>query len=189
MRLVMSSQTALIGLRTTPPKLEIHQPDIDDSSLKNTLPKVEMQSTQPQIRIDQTEPFAESGLKSVFRMQSEMAANARSQMLKDMGTNISQGNELADIQNKGNPIAEQADYNAFGRNNFSFGMVTMPKSKPKIDVIEGRVDIQVKEGELQGKYKVQQPRINGVPGSLEIYLRQRNKLDIKVERDKFDRYG
>lgn len=187
MRLEIRTTNALIGINTKNAYQNIEQPKAD-MDIKSTLPKVEIESTLPKVTIDQTRPFSESNLKNPFELTKEFIQIAKSAMESAKARVVRQGNDLADIHNGGNPIADQAEENAFTQFERETGMVTMPRSRPKIDVIEGKLNIKVKEGRVSNNTRPRKPIIDYNPGKVEIYLRQKNSINIEVKRDKFDKY-
>jgi len=185
MRLEMNSQRAQIGMKTTPPVQDIQQPHAE-LDLKTTHAKAQVEGTLPKVQIDQSQAFSESGLKGIVDFTSEIIQRAKSDMQNAMARAADQGNQLADIHNSTNVIAENADDNAWGQFENEFGMVTMPSSRPEITVIEGELDIQVQEGKVENNTRAQKPIVDYRRGKLDIYLKQRNSLEIRAVEDQFD---
>jgi len=185
MRLEMNSQMAYIGIQTKNAQVSIEQPSAE-LDIKTTHAKVNIETTLPKVRIDNSRPRAESGLKGNRELTQDMVQRAFADMQAGKARAAEQGNRLADIHKSKNVIAEVADDNAWGQFQKEFGMVTMPRSKPDIQVIEGQNNIQVQEGKVEIKATPRKPIIDYQRGKVDIYLRQRNALEIKVVPDKFD---
>lgn len=184
--LKISTTSALIGIKTTPAKLDMKQtkPDIN-MSIKH--PKVEIKSESPKVIIDQYQCFADAGLKNSLDLTREAAQLGKQAVLQGIERRVSQGKQMAAIHKKFNPISEQAKYNAFELFKKEFTFKTVPKSRPKIDLKEGKVDIKVHEGRVNLDVKVSKPIINYSRGNVDIYLRQKKSIDIEYVGQEIDR--
>jgi len=126
MSIQISSTPALIGLKTTPGDLSIRQPAAD-IRVENQLPQVHIENTFVKVEIDQTQPFSEAGLKPVLEWAYDATGRARQAVASYTATTVDQGNQMADIQNGSNAIAEQADGNAFGQFSVDYNVESIPK--------------------------------------------------------------
>lgn len=184
--LKISTTPALIGINRTPGKLEIQQPG-PDVNMNTQHPKVEIDSELPKVQIDQYQSFADAGLKNFLDLTREAAQLGKQAAMRGIERRVRQGNELADIQNGFGAIPRQAQENAFELFNKEFNIGTVPKSRPKIDLIEGKVNIQVHEGKVNMDVKVNRPTIDYTRGKVDIYLRQKNSIEIQYIGSKFDK--
>lgn len=180
MRLVVDAQPALIGIRTTSaqlnmrseqPLVEIHT-EPSNLNAHNTLPKIE---------IDQSQCFSESGLKGILELTADNAAYSVQAMQESVGRIAEQGDELTNFAGGGNVIAEQAGYNAFDQFARDWNMVTMPQSRPKITLIEGGVKFDPVSAKVTFNAKLTKPEIDYQPGNVEVYLRQKDQINIHFE--------
>ncbi|SKC55899.1 DUF6470 family protein [Maledivibacter halophilus] len=184
--LKITTTPALIGINTINAKLDISQPKAD-LNMHTEHAKVEINSENPKVIIDQYQCFAEAGLKNILDLTRETAQISKQAALKGIERRVSQGNQMADIHKDYNPIAEMADYNAFELFNREFNFGLIPKSRPKIDIIEGNVDIKVHEGKANMDVKINRPQVDYTRGKVEIYLRQKNSIDIQYIGENVDR--
>ncbi|WIF96132.1 DUF6470 family protein [Caminicella sporogenes] len=181
----ITSLPALIGINTIPAKLEIIQPKAD-VNMHTELPKVQMHTEQVKVQIDQYQCFAEAGLKNYLDLTKDTAQFAIQALLQGIERIVRQGNELAAIENEADPIPVQSKENAFELFNKDYNIETIPKSRPKIDFKGGTVDIKVHEGKTDIDVKVNKPQINYIPGKVEIYLRQKNSINIEYIGEKIN---
>lgn len=185
MALEIRTQPAILAYNISKPVQSIEQPRAQvQGSVTQAQTRVE--ATLPKIQIDQTQAFNESGLKNIEAFSAEYVSLAKQKMLESVGRIAEQGNQLAAIENGGNPIADQALYNAFDQFYHEFGMVTMPRSGPDITLIRGQVNTTVTEGQLTGRIVAQKPRIEYQAGKVERYMQQYNSISIKYVGDKLD---
>lgn len=178
-KLQMTSQFARLGVRKTPENFEIKNPPPSQLNMETEPGRLEMHTEQVKVLIDQTQCFDESGLKSNASLIEDNASYGKQMAMRGISRMVDQGNRLADIS-AGNPMPEQAQYNAFGMFKSEFGMVTMPKSRPEFTVVGGTVDINVTRARVLNNTQVQAPSISFTPAKIEIYLEQENRLDISV---------
>lgn len=181
----MSSQPMLLNMRSQKPVQKIEQPK-PDVSIETEHPKITIQSTLPKVTIDQKKAFSESGLKGVLELALENAKSGMNIMIQKIGRIIDEGNQMANIQDGVDVVAENADENAFGQFSTELNIGTMPMSGPEINVIEGKNDIRVNEGKVDINVKINKPIHNYQAGKVEIYVKQFNRLNITVVGDQLD---
>lgn len=178
MALEIRTTPAILNYHNVKPQHSIKQPKARvEGSITHS--KISVEATLPKVTIDQTECFNESGLKTVSAFRADNVAYAKQKMQESVGRIASQGDELTNVHLGGNPIADQAYSNAYDQFEHEFGMVTMPRSRPKIDVIEGRVDIKVQEGENTKRVIAQKPEIDYKQGKVEKYMKQYGSISIR----------
>jgi len=180
----MRSQNAIIGIETQNAQLEIDQQEPDfEFDIKH--PKVQVEATLPKVEISQAQAFSESGLKGVLELTFENTQIAKQAVLGGIQRRAQQGDQLTEIS-KPDPIPDIAKYNAVDQFKKDYNIVTMPTSGPDIQVIEGQLDIQVEEGQVNNNTKANRPIVDYTPGSVNIYMQQYNSLEIWTIGTKFD---
>lgn len=157
-----------MDIRQTPPKAHIEQRP----------PELYIERKLPEVHIDQTQCFAESGLKPVLQLASDFYKEGLQAGFEAIGRIAEEGTRLRSIEKGGNPIAEIA-YEKSLRND-QVTMVQMPKSRPKIEWDMGylRIDWRPNPAKIEWEtYTTAQ--INATKHKVEIYMRQ--WPDIKIE--------
>lgn len=182
MKLSVNSTNALIGMNIKEPQIQIKQPK-GDLNIKQTDLSFEVASEKPRIIIDQYQCFAESGRKNSIDLSIDNSQYAKQRVIEGIRRRVEDGNRLANIK-KGMPsaIAELATKNYHGPQK-EFNMVTMPKSRPKIDVT-GYINIKWKMGTTNISYERKDPIVNLNRGKVDIYLRQKNNIEIRFIDEK-----
>lgn len=181
--LIITSKSALIGINTTPTNMSISQPKAD-FEMHQKHAKVRIKTEPIEIRIDQRQCFNEIGLKDMEALMEDNAQIARQNLLQWIGRVSSEGNMMAAIENNMDAIAEIALDNSIQL--YDFNVDFLPKSRPKIDFIGGKVDIQVDEGYVELKTKPNKPVIDVKVGGVQIYLRQNPELKIEYLGNNMD---
>ncbi|MEW9123763.1 MAG: DUF6470 family protein [Thermotaleaceae bacterium] len=185
MDLRITTTPALIGIDRRPGGFDMKSPKAD-MTLNIEHAKVEIHTEQGQVRIDQSQCFSEAGLKNVFELTADNASFSKQKLMETIERIVRQGKEMRAIENKTDPIPFQAEENAFGWKQKSFAFDLIPKSRPKIDFVGGAVNIQVKEGKVNPQVQVNKPIVNYTPDKLDIYLRQKNSIQIEYIGTKFN---
>lgn len=185
-RLIMQSQMGRIAMQSTNGRQELSQPQAD-LLMEQPSAQLRIQTKKPSLLIDQTEAFADAGLKSVKRVIAEQAQRGYQAFLQGVGRRAAQGSELMKIENGGQAIIRQAEANAYeGIKNIGVSYIPNPLSV-QIAYDPGNVDIQV---------TIQKPRIHAVTrpveasyvrSDLSIYMVQSPSLHIGVEPKFFER--
>ncbi|MGE5632532.1 MAG: DUF6470 family protein [Caulobacteraceae bacterium] len=174
--LQISTQNAQLDIRTTSGKLSISQPPAD-FEMQSKQPRIIIHTELPQIQIDQRQCFNESGLMDRTALSEYTAELGRQAVMDGIARASVEGDRLANFRSKENAIAGIAHDNSF--ENHEFNMVTMPRSRPKIDFIGGGVDIQVEEGKVNIIFKPNSPQIDYEPGKVDVQVKQYPHIYIK----------
>ncbi|MFZ5353328.1 MAG: DUF6470 family protein [Bacillota bacterium] len=174
---------AQISISTNNAKLYINQQPADFDLRQKHL-KIEMHTEQIRVQIDQRQCFNESGLKSNDALLREATAMGRQAALEAIGRIASEGTMLAAIEKGGNPIAEIAFNNTHKQESYTID--SMPKSRPIIDFVGGKVDIRIEEGEVILNTSPNKVEIDSEPGSVEISLKTRPQISIEFVGNSMD---
>lgn len=178
MDLKITTRHGLIGMNTTQGKMNI---DYGKSNfrMETKNPKIDMNITQPKVMIDQTKPLAEIGIKKISDFIKTNAGEGKAVCSKGIARIVQQGNELARIETGNNAISSQARYNAFDQYKKEVNIDFIPKSRPKVDLKEGKVDINLEKGEVSVQSKPQDVNLNYNAAKVEVYIRQNPFIDIE----------
>jgi hypothetical protein len=178
MDLRITTKQGLIGINATQGKMNIDYGK-SNFNIQTKNPEIDINITQPKVKIDQSKPLAEMGLNDIFGFIKNNVNKGRQAALNGIGKIASQGNELARIEAGGNVISRQAQYNAFEQYKKEVNIDFVPKSRPEIDLNEGKVDINLKRGDVSIQSKPQDVNLNYSVGKAEIFLRQKPFIDIE----------
>ena len=172
-----------IGIHTTNAKQQIlQQPAELEIHTENA--KIEMHAELVKVFIDQRQCFNESGLMDNTTLSADIAQRGKQAVIEGIGKRNSDGDFMASVKSGKNAIQDIAFSNVF--DNKEFNMVTMPRSRPEIEVRGGTLDIRVEEGKVNISAKVNPPIIDVELGSVEIFLKQEPSISIKAIDNKFD---
>jgi hypothetical protein len=181
--LEISKVDAQIGITTRNAKMYIQQPPAS-FEIEHKDAKLIIHTEQARILIDQQQCFNESGLMDPTALAEDIAQRSKQAAIEGIARRVDEGNQLADVRNRGNAIAQIAFNNTF--ENHEFNMVTMPQSPPKFDVAGGTVDIQVEEGYVIIHSTPNRPIIDVEPGSVEINMKRYPEIHIQYVGNKVD---
>ncbi|WDV46123.1 DUF6470 family protein [Clostridiaceae bacterium M8S5] len=177
MKLSIRTTNAQLGIKTTNAQMNLRQPK-GEQSIKQISPRFEVDCETPRVIIDQYQCFAESGLKSPSDLSKENTQLAKQKAIEGIRRRVENGNRLANIKVRmPEALSEIAARNYYPQQRV-FDVVTMPRSRPKIDVV-GHLNINWKLGEAQIAYKVNKPTMDYKPGKVDIYLEREFDIDIQ----------
>lgn len=171
----VSTTPMLYRIERTPEKQQITQ-NFGMLDLDISLVKVNIEATLPKIQIDQTACFEEAGLKGIAAFSEDYVAYAKQAMMASIARISEQGTQLSNIQNGGNPIADQGAYNAFDQFIGDWNIDFIPKSRPKIDTIPGTLDIQVTDGSVENNTEKSRVEHDYTPSRIEGFVSQYNSI-------------
>lgn len=176
----MQSTFAQIGMETSRGELQIEQRHADMSIEQ---PKAEMivDRRPPRLTIDQTRAFEDVNLKSVFRMTEDAAQAGYQQAMNAIATRAQEGDELMMIENGFSAIPNQSERNSLPpQADFNIGWIPSHNSV-KINYDPGETRINWNTRPVNIEVTPNKPIIDYYPGKTNIYLQQKNSLNIDFE--------
>jgi hypothetical protein len=188
MSLVINQTYAKLNIQTTPSNLAIETRSAK-LELTHKEASVEIHTELPRVEVDQYECFATSGLMSANDLTREAAQMALQQALAYISKVAGDGDSMAAIESKTNPIPSIVERDAFPEKEF--GMDVMPKARPQITVTGG-IRIQSpgsSEGNygVQGRYTPGSINMNYTPANVNISMAQYASINIRNEKTGFNK--
>jgi len=176
-QLRLSQTYAKIGMNIEKPKQSIQQPPAT-MEIRQEPANLEIVRTAPNLRIDQTQAWNEMNLKDPFTLTRDEAREAYQQWLEGIARRAAEGERLAAIENKGNPIAEIAQQSGSpGPANINIAFIPGYGSV-KVDFIPGELHMNWKQGGAFINTEMNRPIHEYTPGKVEVYLKQKQSLTI-----------
>ncbi len=180
--------TKALRMQTTPIKMSYQTTNARQNikttrsqlSMRTENAKITMQSKNAKLLIDQTECFAQLGIKPTGQFSAESANYGKLMLQQGLARIVDQGNRMADIHIKTSPLPDQAVYNAFEQFEKAFNMQTATGVRPKITYVAGSLNINYQPGRVINNSTYQKPQIDYIPGKVDINVAQYNRLDISV---------
>lgn len=172
-----------ITIDTTNAKLYIKQPPAE-LSINSENSSIEVHSELARIVIDQRQCFNESGLMDNTTLSQDIAQRSRQAVMEGIGRMVYEGDFLASVKSGKNAIAELSRNNAIQIREFN--MVTMPRSRPVIEVVGNTLDIRIREGGIEVHAKPNSPEIDVEPGGVAISLDRYPSIEIHFTGNNVD---
>ena len=163
-----------MGMKSRMSKLNIQQGH-GQLEMTTTPNKLDIVKDKLEIRIDQTQCFAEAGLKTNTMLMEDYARLGRQYVMEGIARVAEEGNQLA-MPNNFNAIANIAANKA--NKVLDFNIKFIPESKPIIDFVGGDLKVNWNIGKVDINYTPQKPQIEYVPGELDIYVEQYASIKI-----------
>ncbi len=182
----IESQNAQIGIERQDGQLDIKQNQFP-MNLKTKAPELNLQIEYPVVYIDQRQCFSEAGLKNNMDMSKTFYQKGKQAALQAISRIASEGRAMANIQN-GSVIARLAEGRSKPKEKpYNFDMI--PKSSPIISVEEGKINGHLDRGEIDIKMDNITPQIDYKPAKVEIYIKQKQSINIQYIGENVDTYG
>ncbi|CAM3979580.1 DUF6470 family protein [Mesobacillus zeae] len=180
----LESTFAQTQIQTTPAVLEIEQPG-PEMSMEQPQAELQIERTPSRMTIDQTKAREDMDLKSIRSRIEEAADRGYEDWLAGIARRSQDGDELMMIENRGNPIAEQAKRNSESPlYEFNIGWIPSAGSV-KIDYDPGKVEIRAKANKPVISIKANKASVSYTPGKAEVSLKNYPSLKIDFENLKF----
>ncbi|WP_226678958.1 DUF6470 family protein [Mesobacillus jeotgali] len=129
------------------------------------------------LTIDQTLARENLDLKSIFKRNDENAVLSKQKVMEYINKIVQEGNELMKIENKGQPIIDQAKRSLERTTVFNTGN-TPSQFSVKIDYTPSNINIDWKVNEPDIQVQVNQPIHEYTPGKPNIYMEQYPSINI-----------
>lgn len=183
----IQSQPALIGIRTNdaqlhiesgPAKLYIKQPQAD----------LQIKIKPGRLTIDQSKALADVGIIPTRESVKKNAEEALQKAMEGSKKRRHQGDMMMKIENGGNPIPKIAEQNGHRPiKPFNIGWIpSLDGVKFHYEPAEVHIDAKANKPIIESEQTKNQFYYQ--PGSIEVYLRQKNMLKIDVENLYFKGY-
>lgn len=178
-RLVMQSQPALINITQHKSTQEIEQPHAD-LSIEQPKADFNIRTVKGKLTIDQTKAWEEMNLMNILRRTEINAQEGYQGLMEGIERRARQGTELMKIENKGNPIVNQAIENGHDQmKTISLKYIPSPFSVT-FSYEPSRVEIDSKMNRPIIHSIANKPIHNYEPGKVEITMKQYEDLQIDV---------
>ncbi|MDR1692666.1 MAG: DUF6470 family protein [Oscillospiraceae bacterium] len=139
--------------------------------------RVGLETTLPQIRIDQKDSFASAGLQRVFTQYREAAERGMQAATAWIGTIASEGVRMLQIQTGRNAFAEIARQKGYEDVRVTIAAVT----PPSISYEPGTVEVRNDSRDLQKEYRRIDSTIQYTRGSISFVWQTHPSIEIWVE--------
>ena len=190
MGLSISTTPAKLAIETIPGGLDWHTRDAQ-LNLRQKQAKVNIKTEQPVVLIDQYQCFAESGMKNNIDFMTEQAQKGHQSIIAYTGKVARDGDAMAKIGHKANIMINIAKNGAVTKHEFGIG--SMPRSRPKIQVAGGTIDIEAEFrnhiGEINGvtaSYKAGDINFNYTATKVDVRIASYGSIDIKYTGNNVD---
>ncbi len=161
-----------LGWNMTPARFEMSGGGaLNVLKMRTEKPVLEMRSHRPVVKIDQSQCFAEAGLKGMTDFRVDTNSYAQSAVAKGIARIVDNGNEMMAIENGVDAIAEQADNNAFGIFEQEFVYTAIPKSRPKISVDPWTMNYSYTPGRIINETEPKRVQTSYTPPRFEYYVK------------------
>ncbi|MBF4694505.1 DUF6470 family protein [Fusibacter ferrireducens] len=180
-----------IEINTTPMIIDwnVKQGNLEQSgngkkvlSLETQEPELEMESEQPKISIDQTECFSEVGLKNIKAFMDDAVSYGMQALQLGIDRIVQDGNSWSDIHINNDPIPDQAERNAYELFQHEFNYAGIPTSRPKIELIKGDINYNVKRGQVSNQTQSEKVKMDYTPWEVNYFVKQYSSIQFRFQR-------
>ncbi|MED3624010.1 DUF6470 family protein [Neobacillus thermocopriae] len=176
-QLQINQVPARIGIRTIPPVQEIQQKPAD-LSIKQTKATMTIDRKPSRLEIDQEQAWNELNVKRLSVLSKDMTEYSRQVGLEAIAQIAQEGDQLAAIEKNNNAIVDIAIEKGLPL-PADFNIAFIPShGSVKINYIPTELHIHWKLGGAEINAVQNKPIHHYTPGKVEIYLRQKQNLDI-----------
>lgn len=184
MGLQIDSQPAAIGIHTNPGRFRITV-ETAEVQIDNRPADLRIQNAKSELAIDQTQVLSDIGLIGVNRLVLERSANALTTSNNRIRKIAYEGNVMADIHINRRAIPDLARPQPDKR---ELVYDEIPKHPPDIEFLQTRLSIRSSLHWPNIRVREGKPTAEWSPAAVDVYLKQKPKLDIVAEKPTVDKY-
>jgi hypothetical protein len=181
----IEQQSALLGLTTHAGNMEIRQPQAS-MEMRTTPLKIEIQSPQGELRIDQSRAWDALGIGSRTTFLNRIYSESKQIVLQGIARIVENGNRMAAIHNGSDAIADIAAEQAFASGGINY-LGEASYDNVDIEYTPHKPIFQVDPGSVQIRITPNKPEIQYHPGKVDVYMARYPslkfippQLDVKI---------
>jgi len=171
---------AKIGINTTTAKQEIKQPKAT-IEIHQVPAKLEIEHSYPQVEIDQRKARGALGFVPYLDFMNRIHEGIKLSFLNNLAQMAEKGDRLTAIDQPGNSIADLATFERIELPELDY-LDTPSYDNVEINVKPARLNINWIKGGADLQVQPNKPELNYTPGKVNIYLLQRNSLEISLPK-------
>ncbi|UCZ52693.1 DUF6470 family protein [Bacillus shivajii] len=178
-RVEIQSQQAQIGMQQQKPEMSITQRPADISIDQELVGTLRISTTASKLHIDQSEAFADTGLKGPLRRNEEWGAQGKQSVMQYIAKTVQQGEQLKKIEHGTEAIAQLAKQNG-ERPTKEINVGFVPEHAFKVNFQYEPSDIQVDVDWPEPNIHVQKhdPEIHIPRWETNVYLQQKESIQF-----------
>jgi hypothetical protein len=165
-----------IGIIIDKPIQKLEQKSAEISTKQNPA-EMTIERDPGKLTIDQTLARENMDLKSIFKRNDENVGLSKQKVMEYINKTVQEGNELMKIENKGQPIIDQAKRSLERITVFNTGN-TPSQFSVKIDYNPSKINIDWKVNIPDIQVQVNQPMHDYTPGEVNVFMEQYPSVNI-----------
>lgn len=179
LRLSIRQTYSQLGITTTNAKVEIESPR-GEQSIDQKPARVEIEAPPGRLTIDSSEAWAALGRGSHLEWMNSIYGQMHGIVMQNIAGIVADGNRLADISNGNDAVADLAYSNFMPKSlvNYITGQPSFTNVKLQFEANQPNINIEPQKAEIE--YMPQKPQLQYTKGNVELYLRQKNSINIYV---------
>ena len=175
MQVQIEQSFAKIGLEHSDSKVQVESAKADFQLEKPPI-RLDINSESADLDIDYTAALADLGIYNPFDFGDKMAQDGLNASMQGIAEYAREGDELARIENEGDPIVAQA---ARGMRKFDIeGVELAPKRPADVSVAPGEIEINIETDNVRTYAQPNPVRVDANRARIDTYLRQEAELEI-----------
>ena len=178
-QLHIAQTSAQIDIRSKRAELRVLQSRKLQMSMRQVGTQMQIQTRRPKLDIDQTQCFAESGLKTSLEMAHTFYNESLTRGMEAIQSIAEEGVRFLQIEKKGNPFAEIARQR--GVHIKRPVIVAMPRSRPQVSFQPGEVNITWTQPHVEMEWHWIEAQVEYIPYEVNITMLSYPSLDIRIE--------
>ncbi|KRF33994.1 DUF6470 family protein [Paenibacillus sp. Soil787] len=177
-RLSIRQTYAEIGIDTQNAQFAIQSPP-GQLDIKQQAATIDITSPSGELSVDSSAAWSALGKGNHLEWMNQIYSQLHSVALQAIGKIVEDGNRMAMITNPSNPFAEIAGNQMNEQNPVEYvGEASNLNVKLNYEMRKPEINITPHKAEIQ--YTAQKPQISYSPGNIDIYVKQKNSIEINV---------
>jgi hypothetical protein len=179
LRLSIRQTYAAIGIESNPATQQMKSPQ-GDLQIQQPAAKMDFSSEPAILQVDSSEAQHALGRGPNLEWNKYVNGQMQSVFLRQLADKVEAGHRMALIANPKNAFAELARDNVFKQSGINYQAAVPDFDNVKLSYEPGKVQTHIEASPVEIQYTPQKPDIQVAPGKVDIYIRQKNSIDISV---------
>jgi hypothetical protein len=151
-----------------------------EQSIEQPAAQMDFQSTDPQLTVDSSEAWHALCKGPNLEWSSAIYSQMKSIFLQQLAKQVEEGKRMADIANPRSAFADLAKDALFRPNPVDYQIAEPGYDNVRVNYTPGKVDTKIERSPVVIDYTPRKVEVEAHRGRVDIYLRQKQSIDIEV---------
>lgn len=178
LRLSIHQTYGQIGIETHLARQEMESPKGEQTIIQKPA-TMDFESPRGELLVDSSAAWEALAKGGIMKLTAQIYSQMKGFALQAIAKTVEEGNRMAYIPNKRNAFAELAENWLDDSNPIQY-VGEASNMNVKLDYIRHEPQTRIEPNRAETRYEPVKPRVQYIPGNVDIYMKQMNAIQIQV---------